>query len=109
MRVVTVRLLLVLCLLAGTAQGFIARTHLHSRPGAVAAAGAVAVVDSAGREEPLCVLCDIASQTPAVAPPPALPTLVAASVASDGRRIAAAAVPVSHASHHWRGRAPPIA
>lgn len=110
MRGLTFRLLLAVCLVTSTVQGFIAQTHVHGRPAVAATSAAVtAAADRVTREEPSCPLCAIAGHTPAVAPPAqpsaqALPLLPASAPPT----VACCAF-ASLASHHWRSRGPPTA
>jgi len=108
MRGLSFRLLLVLCLLASTAQGFIAQTHVHAPPMPVASAGQdAAVLDALAAGQPACALCDVAGHSPAIAPPVQAPGLPLPPAASSAPRFEAASDPAIVASHHWRGRAPP--
>ena len=108
MRRLSLRLLLALCLIASTAQGFIAQTHVHARIGTAVVAGvASAVSDAPGTRDQACVLCDIAGHSPAVAPPAHDPSLVLATVAPVAPPLASSSTFATVASHHWRGRAPP--
>jgi hypothetical protein len=108
MRGLSLRLLLALCLLASTAQGFIAQTHVHAAALAVAAsADAGPTAAAPASTEPSCLLCDIAGHSSALAPPaqaasPFLPLPIVAT-------LRATTVPsiATLASHHWRGRGPP--
>jgi len=109
MRAATFRLLLALCLLASTAQGVLARTHVHARAAESLAAGALVAVDAAGRGDPPCILCDIAGHTPAIAPPVAQRATGLVPGLPDSPVAAASALSPRQVSHHWRGRAPPIA
>jgi len=101
------RLLLVLCLLASTAQGVIARTHVHAAAGVTAAVGAMPLAQAAVRADPLCLLCEIAGHTPAVAPPAAAAAALPVSLAPVVPAFVSTFASGSPASHHWRGRAPP--
>jgi hypothetical protein len=100
-------LLLLLCVLASTLQGFVAQTHVHAAP----ALSAAASTDSAGPADPAdppCLLCDIAGHSPGVAPPPAADALVAPSLAGRVPPLPGAAPAfLTRASHHWLGRGPP--
>lgn len=110
MRGLTLRFLLLLCVLASTAQGFVAQTHVHpgaARLGAVASVAGSPVVDAAPSPEATCVLCDVAGHSPAAAPPAAAALIPVAALPrllpSESRRAVLAAAP----SHHWSGRGPP--
>ena len=113
MRGLAFRFLLLLCVLASTAQGFVAQTHVHpavARLTAAATPSAVAdspVVDAAPRPEAACVLCDLAGHSPAAAPPAATAFIPVAALPRvrppESRRAVLAAAP----SHHWSGRGPP--
>ena len=107
------RFLLLLCVLASTAQGFVAQTHVHpgvARLGGVAVGPAFAdipVVDAAPGQDPTCVLCDVAGHSSAAAPPAATAYVPVAAMPRpsppESRRAVLAAAP----SHHWSGRGPP--
>lgn len=105
MRVVTsftTRLLLALCLLAGTVQGHIAQTHLHgirSTEGAATAAQLPA--------EATCLLCDVAGHSPAAAPPSAHGTTADVGLFSSPVRAEFVVLLSTTASHHWLSRGPP--
>jgi hypothetical protein len=101
-------LLLLLCVLASTLQGFVAQTHVHAAPALSAAASG----DSAGPADPAdppCLLCDIAGHSPGVAPPAAAETLVAPALAARAPLLpGATSAFLTRASHHWLGRGPPL-
>jgi hypothetical protein len=113
MRGLAFRFLMLLCVLASTAQGFVAQTHVHpgvARLAAVASVPAAAdtpVVDAAPRPEATCVLCEIAGHSPAAAPPASAAIIPVAALPRlsppESRRAVLAAAP----SHHWSGRGPP--
>ncbi len=108
MRGLAFRVLLILCVLASTAQGFVAQTHFHPGAALVAvAAGAPAVAHAPPGEEPSCVLCDVAGHSPTAAPPGASQFVPVADpsrlLLPAARRAVFAAAP----SHHWSGRGPP--
>jgi len=109
MRGLPVRLLLFVCLLASTAQGFVAQTHVHVRPGTAIAASAVAsaVADAAVGDEPACILCEVAGHSPAVAPPSHAAVAMPSRLFLESPRFESSVSLATVASHHWRGRAPP--
>jgi hypothetical protein len=110
MRGLPFRLLVVLCLLAATAQGFVAQTHVHSHRDSVAsiAGGAAAqLADALSGDEPKCVLCDIAGHSPSFAPPLAVASTLDLDPTCSLRPAARRAVLVGSPSHHWSGRGPP--
>lgn len=109
MRGLSFRLLLALCLLASTAQGFIAQTHVHAQFAAAVGVGAGAgtQADALPGDEAKCVLCEIAGHSPSLAPPAAVESHLTAAVTGFALPAVGAAVPVAVPSHHWSGRAPP--
>jgi hypothetical protein len=109
MRGLALRLLLILCVLASTAQGFVAQTHVHA--GATLApvtAGGPTVVDVPPGEEPKCVLCDVAGHSPAAAPPADSSFVAVADPSRLLQPAARRAVLAAAPSHHWSGRGPPL-
>src|SRR5512139_3369763 len=108
MRGVTLRLLLALCLLASTVQGFVAQTHVHAPlPVLAASPDAGPAADASPAADAACFLCAVAGHSPAAAPP-----VVASALAHPDAALAAPGFPTAElsataASHHWRGRAPP--
>jgi len=102
------RVLLLLCVLSSTAQGYIAQTHVHSLVAAVAGqSGADASLDAPPGDEATCVLCDVAGHSPSLAPPVVADSLTVASVSRLLLPVARPAVLAIAPSHHWSGRGPP--
>lgn len=106
MRGLAFRILLALCLLASTAQGFVAQTHVHAA--ALSAGVSAQGVDAPPAQEPRCVLCDVAGHTPAAAPPGPPPSQVLVPPSRSVPSPASSLVLVSRTSHHWWGRGPPV-
>jgi hypothetical protein len=104
------RLLLALCLVASSVQGFVAQTHVHAGPAlyvaGLATLGTVAA-DELPTPEPRCLLCDIAGHSPAIAPPAAAATVAAVELVSTIATGSSRAPAAGNSSHHWLGRGPP--
>ncbi|MET0293249.1 MAG: hypothetical protein ABW136_12895 [Steroidobacteraceae bacterium] len=97
------RLLLALCLLASSVQGFVLQAHVHAAPAALHAADA----DQLAPAESNCPLCEIVAHSPAIAPSSASDVFIAplfAAGLAPGVDLPAFS---PNPSHHWFGRGPP--